>query len=168
MSVVTVRRHVPAELDDVWQRLVDVERLVIDDPSLDLMDLEGDGRLTTGARAVISRRQGARLATFDVRVLDAVAPRRLWLAVAAGRESWLVDATLTDDAHGILISVEARLDPDATPPAVLQGLTRPLDLGLYQQVAELVGIWIGHTVAALEAVLAGPHLPMPRSVGAAR
>ncbi|MBS3940305.1 MAG: hypothetical protein KG028_05015 [Actinobacteria bacterium] len=146
MTTVTVRRQVPAAPIDVWRRLVDIERLVVDDHTLDLIDLEGQGDLHPGARAVVSRRHGLRLTTYDVRVLDSLPVRMLCLGVIVGKEAWLVEAHLRPAADGgTELLVAADLDPARTPHAVLRGLTRPLDLGLYHQVSDLIARWIGHT-----------------------
>lgn len=145
MTTVTVRRQVPAAAIDLWHRLVDVERLVVDDHTLDLVDLEGQGGLHPGARAVVSHRHGLRLTTYDVRVLDALPMRMLCLGVAVGRSAWLVEAHLRPDPDGgTELLVVAELDPAHTPHAVLRGLTRPLDLALYHQVSDLIERWIGH------------------------
>lgn len=145
MTTVSVRRHVPASPGDVWRRLVDVERLVIDDHSLDLIDLAGDGDLHPGARAVVSLRHGLRLTTYDVRVIDALEGRMLCLGVTVGKQAWLVEAHVRPDADGgTELLVVAELDPARTPHAVLRGLTRPLDLGAYHQVSDLIERWIGH------------------------
>ncbi|MEX2503604.1 MAG: hypothetical protein WD378_02070 [Egicoccus sp.] len=145
MTTITVRRQVPAAPIDVWRRLIDVERLVIDDHTLDLIDLEGQGDLHPGAHAVVSHRHGLRLTTYDVRVLDALPMRTLCLGVAVGKAAWLVEAHLRPDpAGGTELLVVAELDPAHTPHAVLRGLTRPLDLGLYHQVSDLIERWIGH------------------------
>lgn len=145
MTTLTVRRRLPAPSAAVWDQLVDLEQLAVDDHSLDLVELESDGALYPGAHAVVSHRHGRRLVTYDVRVVD-VRPRRwLSLVVTVGRESWLVEARLRPDADGTELLVAAELDPDTTPRAVLRGLTRPLDLGLYQDVADLVDRWVRHT-----------------------
>ncbi|HSK25241.1 MAG TPA: SRPBCC family protein [Egicoccus sp.] len=145
MTTVTVRRQVPAAPIDVWRRLIDVERLVIDDHTLDLVELDGNGDLHPGARAVVSRRHGLRLTTYDVRVIDELPGRMLCLGVTVGKESWLVEAHVRPDpAGGTELLVIAELDPAHTPHAVLRGLTRPLDLGLYHQVSDLIERWIGH------------------------
>ncbi|MFA9444800.1 hypothetical protein [Egicoccus sp. AB-alg6-2] len=147
MTTVTVGSDLAVEPSAVWRRLVDVDRLVVEDHDLDLVDVEGRGDLHPGARVVVSRRHDRRLSTYDIRVLDAVPERLLALAVTAGRESWLVEARLRTHEHGTELLVTAQLDPDATPGSVIRGLARPLDIGLYHEVTELLERWVRHTTA---------------------
>jgi hypothetical protein len=151
MPALTLRRDVHGAPATIWRRLVDVERFVIDDHDLDLVDLSSDRGLHAGARAVVSHREGRRLSTYDVRVLEAAAATRLLLAVDVGRERWVVTATLTPSPTGTDLRVTADLDPAGTPPAVIGGLTRPLDLGLTERVSALVGRWVDHAAALVPA-----------------
>ncbi|GGI06370.1 hypothetical protein [Egicoccus halophilus] len=151
MSAVTRRCHVCIPARDLWARLVDVEGLVVEDHELDLVELDGSGALEPGARMVLSRRQGQRLTTYDVHVLDVVEQELLRLSVETGRDAWLVEARLRRNAEGTAMSVTADLDPSRTPQAVLHGLTRPLDLGLYTAIDDLLDRWVHRACQALAA-----------------
>ena len=90
MAQVTVRRWIDARVDTVWARLIDVDTLADVGTGFDLVEVVSDGHLQAGDLVVLSRRHGARLATFQVRVVAALPPRHLSLSVASGRLRWMI------------------------------------------------------------------------------
>ncbi len=98
MESVTVRRWVGAPPDEVWSRVLDLPRLVVDDHRLDLEDVVGE--LDTGivpalgTRATVTRRHGVRVERLVLHVVDREEGEHVVISVRTGGERWLATITL--------------------------------------------------------------------------
>jgi uncharacterized protein YndB with AHSA1/START domain len=113
VDAVTLRRWVEAPVHEVWRRLVDIDGLLAADPSLDVLELVGEGgRFGPGSVAVLRRRHGPRVSTLEVEVVEATPPIRLSLTITHGHARWAVAAELEPlGGHTTDIALHARRDP---------------------------------------------------------
>lgn len=119
MESITVRRWVAVPPAEVWGRVLDLDRLVVDDRALDLEDVVGDLATGTvpgvGARATITRRSGAHVDRITVHVEDRIEPAHLTVAMTTAGERWLLTITVEempgDHGCGSDVRFHAERDP---------------------------------------------------------
>ncbi len=98
METITVRRWVTAGPELVWQHLFDLQRLVIEDPTLDLDHLVGEDADTRtpaiGTVATVSRRRGNRVERVELHVEDRHEPAHLSVTITSSGERWTLRVTV--------------------------------------------------------------------------
>lgn len=111
MEQLTVRRWIEAPIDEVWERLTDVDTLAADGIGFDVVEVVSDGPMRPGDIVVLSRRHGPRVATFQVRVVSTLPPRHLCLSIVSGRVRWMIRVDLESLAEQACdVTIRARHD----------------------------------------------------------
>jgi hypothetical protein len=112
MECVTVRRWVALSPAEVWRRLCDVEELVAEDPTLELVvpPFEPD-TLRPGDHLVVQHQRGLRQTQLRVEIVEAQAPERFVACVRTRATTWLLEIDVTPlDADRSDLAMRARLD----------------------------------------------------------
>jgi hypothetical protein len=151
MESVTVRRWVALPAADVWRRLCDLDALVAEDPTLEMVEPPFEhGELHAGDHLVIGHQRGRRLTRLRVDVVDARAPSRLVACIRTRATAWLLEIEVSQlDEDRSDLAMRARVDdPDAklarpvasaVPRRVSDGIEALLE-GLAHHVEQAAGV----------------------------
>jgi hypothetical protein len=146
VDAITVRRWIAAPPGQVWRRVLDLQRLVLHDRTLDLEDLfgeHGDGDVpAAGSTATITRRTGAHVERVTLHVEERLAPAHVTATVHVAGERWLLTITIEampgDAGCGSDVRFHAERDPAAVRSHGPRGLVPSRRQRAAQSLASLL------------------------------